>query len=91
VASLEQRNGRYRIVFRYGGQKFQRSLKTKDPGEAGTIAAQVERKLSLLEEGHVSVPDGADFLPWMISDGRQEQKPVVPRKRTIQAVFDEYE
>ena len=29
MASLEQRNGIYRVVFRCGGQKFTRSLKTR--------------------------------------------------------------
>jgi hypothetical protein len=37
MASLEQRSGRYRIVFRYAGQKFSRSLKTRD--EMAAIAS----------------------------------------------------
>ncbi len=38
MASLELRSGRYRIVFRFGGQKFHHSLGTTDRTEAEASA-----------------------------------------------------
>lgn len=91
MASLEQRNGWYRIIFRFGGEKFHGSLKTKDVGEAETITDNVEKRLKLLEEGLISVPEEADFVTWIISDGRQAGKPRAKKSPTLKQVFSEYE
>ena len=37
MAPLELRGERSRAVFRYGGRKFQRPLKTADEGETGAF------------------------------------------------------
>jgi PleD family two-component response regulator len=48
MASLEIRSERYRIIFRYGGQKFHHSLKTTDRKEAEGCLARLEENLRLL-------------------------------------------
>ncbi|QDV23422.1 hypothetical protein [Aureliella helgolandensis] len=51
MASLELRNGTYRVVFRYGGQKFARSLKTNQPSAAKLALARLEDNLRRVELG----------------------------------------
>ncbi len=51
MASIELRNGTYRIVFRYGGQKFARSLKTTELSEANLALARLQDNLRRFELG----------------------------------------
>ena len=41
MASLELRNGTFRVVFRYDGQKFARALKTNQPSAANLALARL--------------------------------------------------
>ena len=56
MASLELRKGKYRVVFRYGGQKFSRSLRTEDEHKAKLSLARLEDNLSRLELGTLDLP-----------------------------------
>lgn len=56
MASLEKRNGTYRIVFRCGGQKYGRSLKTESVRTAELSLAQLEDSLRRAELGTLAVP-----------------------------------
>lgn|GEM_PF-5184489 len=53
MASLEldPESGRYRVRFRYHGQPFKRSLRTKSKRVAQASLGQVEETLRLLELG----------------------------------------
>lgn len=51
MASLERRNGSFRIVFRYAGRKFGRSLKTANEKAATACLARLEDNLRRLELG----------------------------------------
>jgi anti-sigma regulatory factor (Ser/Thr protein kinase) len=46
MASLELRNGNYRVVFRVGGQKFASSLNTDDSRQADLALARLEDNLT---------------------------------------------
>ncbi len=59
MASLEFHYGSYRIVFRFSGQKFRRSLKTDNERSAKAALARVEDNLSRLEMGQLLLPIGA--------------------------------
>ena len=53
MASLEFRSHAYRIIFRFGGKKFQTPLKTADRKEAEGCLGRVEENLRLLERGRL--------------------------------------
>src|SRR5690242_19329964 len=91
MASLEQRGGKFRIVFRYRGQKYTRSLNTKSPRAAAGVLARVEDNLMRLELGHVVVPEGAELATFIVSDGRLEQRPAaVKLLRTLGQLLDQF-
>ena len=51
MPSLEKRNGKYRVVFRFGGQKFTRSLRTGSEKAALTSLERLDDNLRRLELG----------------------------------------
>ena len=61
MASLEQRNGNYRIVFRYAGQKYNRSLKTRSPVAAQASLARLEDNLRRVELGSLDPAPDVDL------------------------------
>jgi ribosomal protein S20 len=68
MASLEIHYGLYRIVFRYAGQKFCRSLKTDKERTANAALARVLPQLADdVERGVIATFDGSRlrrrFLP----------------------------
>ncbi len=77
MAWLERRSQRYRIVFRYGGEKFQHPLKTEDRREAEGCLARLEENLRLLERGRLEFPPDADLGIFLLSDGKATAKPEV--------------
>lgn len=51
MASIEFRGSSYRIIFRYAGEKFSRSLKTENLKSANASRARLEDNLRRLEQG----------------------------------------
>ena len=90
MPSLEQRNGRYRVVFRFAGDKFSRSLKTKDVDNAECSLARLKDNLRRAELGHLVVPEGADVAAFLLSDGRAMARPTLPKMRTLKQLLDAY-
>jgi hypothetical protein len=70
MASLEKRGNCFRIVFRHRGTKYSRSLETSDSKAAGFALARVEDTLHRVELGTLTVPAGADFVDFLLADGR---------------------
>jgi len=91
MASLERRGDRYRLVFRYAGQKHQVALKTTDEQEADDLLARVERKLELLANGELSLPDGGDISTFVVTDGRRAEKLAAIPRFTLEDAFKEYQ
>lgn len=60
MASIEFRSNSYRIIFRYVGEKFSRSLKPDNLKSANASLARLEDNLPRVEQGLAAVPDGAD-------------------------------
>jgi hypothetical protein len=83
MPSLEQRNGRFRIVFRFAGQKISRSLKTGKEPDAEASFARLKDNLRRAELGHLVVPEGADVAAFLLSDGRAAGRPSLPKIRTL--------
>ena len=90
MASLEQRNGRFRVVFRYGGEKHARSLKTAREKAANASLARLEDNLRRLELGTLTVPDDADLGTFLLSDGRQNGKPKTAKIRFLPELLDTF-
>ncbi len=70
MPSLELREGRYRVVFRFAGEKFSRTLKTANVDDAEASFARLKDNLRRAELGHLVVPEGADIAAFLLSDGR---------------------
>lgn len=70
MASLEQRNGNYRVVFRLNGDKFSRSLHTDNETAATASLARLEDNLRRVELGTLSIPVNADIPTFLLSDAR---------------------
>lgn len=70
MASLERRSDRFRLVFRFGGRKFQYPLGTHDEREALSCLHRLEENLRLLNRGRLELPAGADVPTYRMSDGK---------------------
>lgn len=92
MASLELHYGTYRLVFRFGGRKFKRSLKTDKERTALAALARADDNLRRLELGQLILPEGADVAAFVLSDGRLEQKPKIttPELETLESLLDGY-
>ena len=51
MASLERRGNRFRILFRFGGEKFSRALKTNSEKTALAAVARLDDNLRRVELG----------------------------------------
>ena len=92
MATLESHYGRFRIVFRFAGQKFCRSLQTENERSARAALARMEDNLARLKMGRLILPPGADLVTFLLSDGRLEQKPTykADKFRTLGELLDEF-
>ncbi len=91
MASLENRkDGGYRIVFRHSGRKFSRSLATKSERTAKAALARFEDNLHRLKIGTLTIPQGADLVTFLLSDGTLHQSPKSLSVVTLSELLDSY-
>ena len=90
MASLEQRSGHFRVVFRFAGRKFNRSLKTANRTEAAASLARLEDNLRRLELGTLVLPDHTDLASFLLSDGRRNGKPRAPEVNILKELLERY-
>lgn len=90
MASLELRNENYRVVFRFGGQKFARSLNTDDRRQADLALARLEDNLRRLKLGTLALDPGADIPTILLSSGAISQRPKVKRVTLLGELLDHY-
>ena len=90
MAWLEKRGECFHVCFRFGERKFKRSLKTTSQREAEAAVVRVDRRLKLVEDGDVSIPDGADLATFIVSDGKLD-RPVVVQAMTLRELLVSYE
>src|SRR5436305_1852395 len=91
MASLEKQKGLWRIVFRYGGKKFQRALATENEKEAKAMKARVEENLELLTRGRLSYsPECDDLVTILLSDGRLNSLPAAQKATTLGTLLKDY-
>jgi len=90
MASLENRAGKYRVIFRLGGRKFSRSLKTRNEKEANASLARLEDSLRRVELGMLELPSGADPATFLLSDGRVNVRPRVQATLTLKQLLEKF-
>lgn len=90
MAWLEQRGKLFHLVFRIGGRKVKKSLKTANPNDAAAMAARIERRLALIDQGDLSIPPDADLMTFLLSDGRLERPVQLTNGTTLKALCDQY-
>ena len=83
-------SGHFKLAFRYGGRKFKRTLKTSVARDAEAIRGGAERTLLRLEQKLLTLPEDADILTFVLSDGQQAEKPSAPRLLTLQSFTELY-
>ncbi len=88
---LEQRSsGGFHIVFRLGGERFKRSLKTTKRNVAESRQVRLEENLRLLDPGRLEIPCGADVAAFLLSDGKLNGKPTVRRATALADLSRDY-
>jgi hypothetical protein len=90
MAWLEKRADRYRINYRFGGVKYQESLRTTDPKEADACLHRFEENLRLVERGRLELPPDADLGVFLLSDGKLNHRQVLEKPLTLKEFFDHY-
>ncbi len=90
MATLEKRGSSFRIVFWIAGQRYSRSLKTRNEREAFAAQVRLEDNLRRYDLGLLSPPEGSDLAAFLLSDGRETSKPERPALRTLGDLFDAY-
>lgn len=83
MAWLEQtQSGVYHVAFRFDGQKFKKSLRTRDARAANARLHGIDETIRLIENGRLTVPDDVDLGTFLFSDGRRGQdKTQAPKRR----------
>jgi integrase len=80
----------YKVCFRYGGRRFKKSLKTDDRAEAEILVGGVEKNLLRLEQGLLELPESADIVSFVLSDGKRRERPNAPCSLTLEELFQKY-
>jgi integrase len=81
----------FRVMFRYGGKQYQKSLKTTDEAAAERLKGKIETTILELERGRRTLPEGADLWEFLESDGQRTKKVEVLIVLTIEQLFARYE
>ncbi len=92
MAWVEQHGERFHVAFRIGNRRFKKTLKTEDRRAADALAQRIDERLRLIDQGHITLPEGVDLVAYLFSDGRLDQV-ATPEKevgRTLGSLVDEY-
>ena len=69
MAAIQERNGSYRVIFRYRGKHHYLTIGRVSEDEAKTKAGQADYLLMRLKQGLISVPTGCDIKTFVEHDG----------------------
>lgn len=70
MASLQERNSTFRVIFRYHGKQYFVTLGKVSADEAAAKAAQVDYLLMRLKQGLIEIPAGSDIVEFIERDGK---------------------
>ena len=82
MASIESRNGKnFRIVFRYQGQRYSKSLGTNDESIATSLKTSLEQRLQLVATNMLPAPsESDDVAEYLISGNSKPTRKMIDRK-----------
>lgn len=89
MASLEQRNDTFHVVFRFNGVKYTRSLKTSDETTAEGWKANIEETLRDIKRGKLPFPTG-DVAEYILSGGKTQLRSLEPADLTLKQLFADF-
>ena len=69
MATIDERNGRFRVMFRHHGKQRNFTLGRVTAAEACAKADQVEYLVMRLDQGLIALPPGADIVTFVQHDG----------------------
>lgn len=92
MAGLEFRGSSFNVIVRFGGKRFVRSLKTSNETEAIGRKLRIEENIKLVETGRLTIPDDADVMTFLMSDGKLAKKPKLQEDlvATLEDLFREF-
>jgi hypothetical protein len=70
MASLQERSGTYRVIFRFHGKQYFVMIGKVSPQEAEAKAAQVEYLLMRIKQGLIEPPPGVGIAEFVQHDGK---------------------
>ncbi len=80
MASLQERNGWFHLLFRFQNRQYSHALKTRDRREADALRGSVDRSLIRIRNGELPPPpDGTDVALYLLSGGNPPE-PRSPRQ-----------
>jgi integrase len=84
MASLQERNGSYRILFCHHGKQHAFTLGKVEHDEAENKVKQADYLLMRLKQRLVTLPDGVDIVTFIEHDGQPPNVgPTLPRSRKV--------
>jgi integrase len=92
MATLQQRNGSFRVLFCYNGKRESFTIGKVSRQEAEATSAQVDYLLMRLEQHFVAIPPGADVVAFIRSGGKPESEGVPAQRAelTLAGLRDRY-
>jgi integrase len=85
MASLQERTGTYRVIFRFRGKQHFVMIGKVSPEEAEAKAAQVNYLLMRIKQGLIELPPGVDIVEFVQNDGKPPASaaPKVDGRKTL--------
>jgi integrase len=83
LASIESRNGSWRVIFYYKNEKRHFTVGEVSPTEASVYKASTEELLRLLKRHLVSIPSGCSIEDFMFHRGNPPQNVASPARKEL--------
>jgi len=93
MATLQERNGSFRVLFCWHGKRETFTLGQVSRDEAENKASQVDYLLMRLKQKFITMPPGIDIVTFLEFDGKppvDDSNPPPPAKLTLAKVCDRY-
>lgn len=91
MASIQRRDGFWRVIFRYKGKQYFFGIGEVPDDEAFGWKGKVEHLLMRLKQGLLAPPDrDDDIIEWLKHDGRPPARPAEKRAVTLSELHEGY-
>jgi hypothetical protein len=83
MATLQERNGSFRVLFCYNGKRETFTLGNVSREEAEAVSAQVDYLLMRIEQRFVVIPHGTDIVAFIRNDGKPDNEGVPAQRAEV--------